>query len=220
MKRIVPAVLLVLLCSCQTTQFSPPVRDYPALAAAAVGKYTIADNNVFGLTPEGRLDPKFQVLETHREGPWTIDRVVDRHGDFDRTEVTLDGSGTIVRIRFFKTVHSSFGRQDMYNTIYQELKGKYKAVQTLGDLDTAELTVNVADSVEEWKQHYIEYVQLMDEPSNLGAQFSWILQPHLSVISAVFHREADGTTAVLDYQTKMYAAALKAQAAAKPESSN
>jgi len=220
MKRFAPAALALLLCSCQTTSYEPPVRDYAALAAAAVGKYTIDDNNVYGLRLEGKLDPGFQVLESRKEGPWSVDKVVDKSSGFDNAEVTTDETGAIVRIRFFKTTHTDFGRQDAYNSIYQTLKAKYKAVQVLGDLDTSEMTVNVADGVDDWKQHYIEYLQLMDEPNNLGAQFCWILHPHLSVVSAVFHREANGTTMVLDFQTKRYAAALKAKAAPAPASAN
>lgn len=212
MNRIALAAVVLLLCSCQTNPYSPPVRDYPAMAAAAVAKYTIEDNDVYGLSPEGKLDPGFQVLESRTEGAWTVDRVVDKRSGFDPAEVTLDETGAIVRIRFFKTLRTDFGRRDTYNTIYQDLRSKYKAVQTLGDLDTAEMTVYVADSVEEWKQHYIEYVQLMDEPNNLGAQFSWILQPHLSLIQVVFRREGNGTNVVVEYQTKRYAAAMKAKA--------
>jgi len=49
-----------------------------------------------------------------------------------------------------------------------ELKTKYKAVQRNGDRDTTELTVYVAGNEAEWKQRYIQYLQLMDEPNNLG----------------------------------------------------
>jgi hypothetical protein len=219
MKRIAPAVLALLLSSCQTPSYEPPVRDYPALAAAAVGKYTITDNDVYGLHPEEKLDPKFAILASRREGDWTVDTVADKRSGFDRVEVTLDSAGTIVRLRFLKLARSTFARQDTYNTIYRELKSKYKAVQTLGDLDTAELTVNVAASAEDWTRHYIEYLQLMDEPNNLGAQFCWILHPHLSLIQAMFRRGDTGTSVVVDYQTKKYAAALAAAKAAAASSS-
>ncbi len=209
MKRIGIAALLVLLSSCQTVPSAPQEKDYAALAAAAVAKYTIANNDVYGFTPEGRFERNLPILETRKEGPWTVYTVPEKKHGFDRAEVTVDESGTIVRLRFFKATHSAFGRQDEFNTIYQELKSKYKAVQTLGDTDTAELTVNVANNVEDWKQHYIEYLQLMDEPNNLGAQFSWILQPHLSEIRAVFQRQGSGANLVVDYQTKMYATAMK-----------
>lgn len=215
MKRLVLAVPILLLGSCQTTTpESPPVRDYAALAAAAMPKYTIADNNVYGLTPEGRLDPGLPILESHKDGAWTVDRIAEKRGGFDGADVTVDGSGTIVRIQLNKTTHSSFGRQDAYSTIYEALKSRYKAVQSLGDTDTAELTIYVAADAAEWQQHYIQYLQLMDEPNNLGAQFCWILQPHLSQIQAIFRRRGDVTTMVVDYQTKLYAAALKARAAA------
>jgi hypothetical protein len=214
MKRIAPAACVLLLCSCQTISYSPPVRDYPALAAAAVGKYTIADNNVYGFTPEGKLDPSLPAQEVRKEDSWTVYRVPAKKGGFDSAELTVDGSGTIVRIQLYRTVHTAFGRQDAFNSIYQDLKSQYKAVQSLGDADTAELTVNVAADAGEWQQHYIQYLQLMDEPNNLGAQFCWILQPHLSLIQAIFHRQGDGTQLVFDCQTKMYAAALKAKAAA------
>jgi hypothetical protein len=215
MKRLAVAVPILLLCSCQTiTPESPPVRDYAALAAAAMAKYTIADNNVYGLTPEGRLDPSLPILETRKEGAWTVDRVPDKKGGFDSADVTVDGSGTIVRIQLNKTTHTAFGRQDAFSTIYESLKSRYKAVQSLGDTDTAELTINVAADAAEWQQHYIQYLQLMDEPNNLGAQFYWILHPHLSQIQAIFRRQGDVTVMVVDYQTKMYAATLKAKAAA------
>lgn len=215
MKRLVFAIPVVLLCSCQTTPSeSPPVRDYDAMASAAVARYTISDNSVYGLTPEGHLDPDLQVLSTRKAGAWTVLTVADKKGGFDSVDVTVDGSGTIVRLQFYKVTHTAFGRQDEYNTIYQSLRSKYKAVQTLGDLDTAELAVNVAIDVNDWKQHYIQYLQLLDEPNNLGMQFCWILQPHLSLIQATFRRQGDGTHLVVDYQTKLYAAAIKAQAAA------
>ncbi len=215
MKRIAPAALALLLCSCQTTSYEPPVRDYPALAAAAVDKFTIAGDNVHGFTLEGRLDPKFTVLDTRRDGAWTVETVADKPSGFDKVEVTLDETGAIVRLRFLKVARSTFTRQDSYSTIYEDLKTRYKAVQTLGDLDTAEMTVNVADSVDDWKPHYIQYLQLMDEPNNLGAQFCWILHPHLSLIQAVFRRGDNGTSIVVDYQTKKYAAAQATRAAAK-----
>lgn len=221
MKRLAIAIPLVLLCSCQTTPpESPPVRDYDAMASAAVDKYTITDNNVYGLQPEGHLDPSLPVLATRKAGDWNVLTVADKKGGFDRVDVTVDGSGTIVRLQFYKVTHTSYGRQDEYNNIYQSLKSRYKAVQTLGDLDIAELAVNVSIDVNDWKQHYIQYLQLLDEPSNLGMQFCWILQPHLSLIQATFKRQSDGTHLVIDYQTKLYAAAMKAQAAAAAAAAN
>jgi hypothetical protein len=85
-------------------------------------------------------------------------------------------------------------------------------VQRLGDLDTADLTVYVAGDEAEWKQHYIQYLQLMDEPNNLGAQSCWILHPHLSLIKAVIKKQGAGALLVIDYQTKKYAAAQPATA--------
>lgn len=219
MKRIASAAFVLLLCSCQTISYSPPVRDYPALAAAAVGNYTIADNNVYGFTPEGKLDPGLPAQEVRKDGNWTVYRVPAKKGGFDTAELTVDGSGTIVRIQLYRAIHTAFGRQDAFNSIYQDLKSEYRAVQSLGDSDTAELTVNVAADAAEWQQHYVQYRQLMDEPNNLGAQFYWILQPHLSLIQAIFHRQDGGTQLVLDCQTKIYAAALQARAAAAPRSS-
>ena len=86
-------------------------------------------------------------------------------------------------------------------------------MQRIGDRDTAELTVYVAGDPAEWKQHYVEYLQLMDEPNNLGAQNCWILQPHLSLIQATIRRQGAGASLVIDFQTKKYAAAMKAKAA-------
>jgi len=221
MKRFAFAVPVLLLASCQTPSFEvPPNRDYAGLAAVAVSKYVIADNNVFGLTPEGHLDPGIPVLGTRKAGDWTVLTIADKQGGFDSVDVTVDGSGTILRLQFRKLSHTAFGRQDEFNTIFQDLKSRYKAVQTLGDTDTRELSVNVAADEDEWKQHYIQYLQLMDEPNNLGAQFCWILQPHLSLIQATFRREGDGARMVLDYQTKLYAAAMKAQAAAAAPPAN
>jgi hypothetical protein len=214
MKRIAPAAFALLLCSCQTPPLSPSTKDYAGLAAAAVAKYTIADNNVNGFTPEGKLDPSLPAQAVRQDGDWTVYRVPAKKGGFDHAELTVDGSGTIVRIQLYRTVHTAFGRQDVFNSIYQDLKSKYKAVQSLGDADTSELTVNVAADAGEWQQHYTQYLQLMDEPNNLGAQFSWILQPHLSLIQAVFRRQDGSTQLVLDCQTKLYAAALQAKAAA------
>jgi hypothetical protein len=215
MKWLAFAIPVVLLCSCQTTPSeSPPVRDYDAMAAAALPKFTISDNNVYGFTPEGRLDPGLPVLATRKDGAWTVLTVAAKKGDFDSVDVTVDSAGTIVRLQFHKVTHTAFGRQDEFNTIYQSLKSKYKAVQTLGDADTAELTINVAADASEWKQHYVQYLQMLDEPSNLGLQSCWILQPHLSLIQATFRREGEGSRLMLDFQTKIYAAALKAQAAA------
>jgi hypothetical protein len=182
MKRITLAALVLSLCSCQTTSFSPPVKDYAALAAADVPKYTITDNDVYGLEPEGRLDPGLPIQGSRQDGNWTVYTVPDRKDGFDRVEVTVDASGIIVRIQFFKASHTSLGWRELFDTTYDSLMSKYRAVQRLGDLDTAELTVYVAGDEAEWKQHYIQYLQLMDEPNNLGAQSCWILHPHLSLI--------------------------------------
>ena len=44
MKRIALAVSVLLLCSCQTTSFSPPTTDYAARADADMAKFTFTDN--------------------------------------------------------------------------------------------------------------------------------------------------------------------------------
>lgn len=215
MKRIVPVAMVLLLTSCQTTVAPPRApKNYAAIAAAAVSKYTITDNDVYGFTPDGRLDPNLSILGRSKDGNWTVYKVPVKRANFDYAEVTVDGSDTILRLQFFKTTHTSFGRQDAFNTIYHDLKSTYKVVQSLGDNDLAELTVHVADNAQMWERHYVEYLQLMDEPNNLGAQFSWILQPHLSLIRAEFRRAAGTTKIVVDYQTKTYAAAVAAREAA------
>gem|GEM_PF-1938451 len=220
MKRITLAALVLSLCSCQTTSpYSPLVRDYAALAAADMSKYTIADNHVYGFEPEGRLDPSLPIQESRKDGNWTVYTVPDRKYGFDRVEVTVDASGTIVRLQFFKTSHTAIGWREFFDNTYQSLKSEYRALQRLGDLDTAELTVYVAGDEADWKQHYIQYLQLMDEPNNLGAQSCWILHPHLSLIQAVIKKQGVGALLVIDYQTKKYAAAQQASAVApKPAS--
>ena len=149
MKRITLAALVLSLCSCQTTSFSPPVKDYAALAAAEVPKYTITDNNVYGLEPEGRLDPSLPIQGSRQDGNWTVHTVPDRKDGFDRAEVTVDASGTIVRIQFFKAAHTAIGWRELFDSTYESLKSKYKVVQRLGDVDTADLTVYVAGRSEE-----------------------------------------------------------------------
>ncbi|MFA5057839.1 MAG: hypothetical protein WC485_06970 [Opitutaceae bacterium] len=207
MKRITLAALVLLLSACQTTSFSPPVRDYAALAAAAVAKYTITDNDVYGFAPEGKLDPRLAVLESHPEGNWTVCKVADRKSGFDSVLVTVDRAGTIVRLQFSRRSHTSLGWHDFIDSTDQDLQSTYKAVQRIGDNDTVELTVYVANDETEWKQHYIQYLQLMDEPNHLGAQNCWILQPHLSLIQATIKRQGAGALLQIDFQTKQYAAA-------------
>ena len=214
MKRILPAALILLLCSCQTAPESGAPKDYSARAAVDIAKYTIANNDAYGFEPEGRFDAgSVSVLESHREQDWTIYKVSDKKGGFDSVELTVDGSDTIIRLRFFKVSHTPIGRRDSIAMAYQDLVSKYKAVQRIGDPDTADLTVYVADNETEWKTHYTEYLQLMDEPNhlNLGAQNCWILQPHLSQIQAVVHRVGQGATLVMDFQTKAYAAAIRSR---------
>ncbi len=216
MKRFALVATVLLLCSCQTTVAPPKApKDYAALAAAAVSRYTISDNDVYGFRPEGQLNPNLSIMGRQKEGDWTIYKVPVKGADFDYAEVTVNGSDTILRLQFYKTTHTAFGRQDAYSTLYQNLKSTYKAVQVLGDNDTAEFTVNVAPNRQVWERHYIEYLQLMDEPNPLGAQLCWILQPQLHLIHAVFQKTNDGARLVVDYQTKIYAAAMKARAAAK-----
>ncbi|HUJ44228.1 MAG TPA: hypothetical protein VLW52_11525 [Opitutaceae bacterium] len=207
MKWIALAAIVLLLGACQTATQPAATKDYDALAAAAVAKYTVADNDVYGFTPEGRFNASLPSLESRQEGDWTVHRVADKKYGFDSVEVTVDASGTIVRLQFFKTSHTSLGWRELFNLAYQDLKTKYKALQRIGDNDTEELTVYVANDAAEWKQHYSEYLQLMDEPNNLGAQNCWILQPHLSQIQAVIKRQGAGAVLTMDFQTKLFAAA-------------
>ncbi len=214
MKRITLAALTLLLASCQTAPESTAPKDYASLADAAIARFTIADNNVYGFEPEGRFDPSaHQILETRPDGAWTVYQLPGKKIDFDSIEVTVDESGTIVRLRFVSTSRSGLAWRTAIDTAYQDLSSKYKAVQRIGDRDTAELTVYVADDPAEWKQHYVEYLRLMDEPNNLGAQNCWILQPHLSLIQATIRKQEAGASLVIDFQTKKYAAAMKAKAA-------
>jgi hypothetical protein len=213
MKRITLAAIVVLLGACQTGTGPTATKDYAALAAAAVPRFTSTDNNVYGFAPEGRLDPNLPILESRPAGGSTVHKIADKKYGFAYVDVTVDPSGTIVRLQFFKTSHSSLAWREFFNTAYQDLKAEYKAVQRIGDNDTMELTVYVANDETEWKQHYSEYLQLMDEPNNLGAQNCWILHPHLGQIHAVIKRQGTGATLVMDYQTKMFAAASQQKAA-------
>jgi hypothetical protein len=212
MKRISLAALALLLASCRTAPEPTPTKDYAALADAAVAKFTIADNDAFGFAPEGRFDPNQPILENRKEGNWTVYKLAGKKSGFDTVEMSVDESGTIVRLQFFSASRSALGRREAIDTAYRDLEAKFKAVQRIGDLDTAELTVYVASDAAEWKQHYIQYLQLMDEPTHLGAQNCWILQPHLSQIQATIRKQGTGASLVIDFQTKKYAAALKAKA--------
>ncbi len=213
MKRITLAALTLLLASCQTAPESTAPKDYAALADAAVGRFTIADNDVYGFAPEGPFDPAaHQVLESHPDGGWTVYKLPGRKIDFDSVEVTVDETGAVIRLRFSRASRSGLGWRTAIDTAFQELSSKYKAVQRSGDRDTAELTVYVAADPAEWKQHYVEYLRLMDEPDNLGAQNCWILQPHLSLVQATIRRQGAGALLVMDFQTKRYAAAMRAKA--------
>ncbi len=215
MKRIpLAALVLLLLASCQTAPETKPPKDYAALADAAMGRFTIADNDAYGFQPEGRFDPAaHQILETQPAGAWTVYKLAGRGTGFDSVEVTVDDTGAIVRLRFLRATRGALGWRTAVDAAYQDLNSKYKAVQRIGDRDTAELTVNVAGTPAEWKQHYVEYLQLMDEPDNLGAQNCWILQPHLSLVQATIRRQESGAQLVIDFQTKKYAAAMQAKAA-------
>jgi hypothetical protein len=222
MRWIPVTALLLLLCSCQTASDSGAPKDYAARADADIGKYTITNNDVYGFEPEGKFDPgAVSILESHKEGDWTIYKVNDKKGEFDSVELTVDGSGSIIRLRFFKLAHSSVGRRDTIETAYSDLVSKYKVVQRTGDLETANLTVYVADDAAAWKERYIAYLQLMDEPNkrtpgsredfHLGAQICWILQPHLSEVQAIIRQEGQGTSLVMDFQTKTYTAVIKSR---------
>jgi hypothetical protein len=217
MKRIAFAVPVLLLCSCQTTSFSPPTTDYAARAEADMAKFTITDNDVYGFEPEGKFEPgSAEILESHKDQDWTVYKVHSKPGGFDSADLTVDESGAIIRLQFFKAVRTSVGRRDAVEAVDQELKSKYKVLQRIGNLDTADLTVYVAADEAEWKKHYIEYLQLMDEPNHLGAQSCWILQPHLHQIKAVIKKDGAGASLVVDYQTKKYVEALKDRPPAKP----
>ena len=212
MKRIALAALALSLSSCQTAVESNAPKDYTARADADIAKYTIANNDVYGFEPEGKFDASaVSILESRKADNWTIYNVADKKSGFDSVELTVDGSGTIIRLRFFKITRTSVGRRESMDTAYQDLKSKYKAVQRIGDLDTADLTVYVAANDGEWKKHYIDYLQLMDEPDHLGAQNCWIVQPHLSQIQATVKKVGQGATLVIDFQTKAYTQAVAKQ---------
>ncbi len=214
MKRIPLAALVLLLASCQTAPESTQPKDYAALADAAMARFTVADNDAYGFEPEGRFDPAaHQILDSHPEGAWTVYRLPGKKSGFDTVEVTVDETGTIIRLKFTRTSRSALGWRDAIDTADRDLRSKYRAVQRIGDRDTAELTVYVANDPTEWRQHYVEYLQLMDEPNNLGAQNCWILQPHLSQVQATIKRQGTGSLLVIDFQTKRYAAAMQAKAA-------
>ena len=231
MKWIPLIASTLLLCSCQTAPESDAPKDYTARADAEIAKHIITDNDVYGFAPEGKFDASsVTVLESHKAQDWTIYKVPDKKNEFDSVELTVDGSDTIIRLRFFKLTHTAVGRREAIETAYQDLMSKYKVVQRTGDLDTADLTVYVADNEAAWKERYIDYLQLMDEPNktspgaredyHLGAQICWILQPHLSQIQAIVRQEGQSASLVIDFQTKAYAAAVKSRTPPpKPESS-
>jgi hypothetical protein len=219
MKRIAFAALALSLCSCQTAVDTSVPKDYGPRADADIAKYTITDNDVYGFKPESQFDPgSVSIMESRKDQDWTIYKVPDQKTGFDSVELTVDGSGMIIRLRFFKLTHTSVGRREIVDTAYQDLKSKYKAVQRIGDFDTADLTVYVADNEAAWKERYIAYLQLMAEPDktsprsqedfHLGAQLCWILHPHLSQIQAIVRKAGQGATLVIDFQTKAYARAV------------
>jgi hypothetical protein len=222
MKWIPIAALTLLLASCQTASVSDAPKDYAARADADIAKYTITDNAASGFEPEGKFDASnVTVLESRKDHDWTIYKVPDKRDEFDSVELTVDGTGTIIRLQFFKMTHTTVGRREAVDTAYKYLMARYKVVQRTGDLDTANLTVYVAENAAAWKERYIQYLQLMDEPDkthpsvkedyHLGAQLCWILQPHLSQIQAIVRQEGQGASLVIDFQTKAYAAAIKSQ---------
>jgi len=211
-----------MLASCQTAPEAGAPKDYNARAEAEIAKYTITNNDVYGFEPEGKFDAStVSILESHKDQNWTIYKVPDKKSGFDNVELTVDESGTIIRLRFFKLTRTSVGRLESVDTAFQDLKAKYKAVQRAGDLDSVNLTVYVADNEAAWKDRYIAYLQLMEEPNkrfidsredyHLGAQICWILQPHLSLIQAIVRQEGAGASLVMDFQTKDYAAAMKSR---------
>jgi hypothetical protein len=212
MKRIALAALTLSLCSCQTTPGSTANKDYAALAAAEVARHTITDDDVYGFVPEGPYSETSPALETRQTPLGTVHRLADKKAGYDWVDVTVDGTGVIIRLQFFKKAHTSLGWQNFVDQAYLELKTKYKAMHRAADRDTTELTVYVAADEAEWKKYYIQYLQLMDEPNTLGAQNCWIMHPHLSLIQAVIKRLDGGATLTIDYQTKRYAEALKSPA--------
>ena len=222
MKWIPLVAITVLFSSCQTAPESEAPKAYAARADAEIAKYTITNNDVYGFEPEGKFDAgSVTILDSHKENDWTVYRIPDKKSGFDSAELTVDAAGTIVRLRFFKLAHTSVGRSEAVETAYQDLKSKYKAAQRTGDQDTEDLTVYVADNAVEWKDRYIAYLQLMDEPNkrsarstedyHLGAQLCWILQPHLSQIQAIVRADGHGASLTMDFQTKAYAAAIKSR---------
>jgi hypothetical protein len=213
MKRIALAALALSLSSCQTAIESNAPKDYNPRADADIAKYTIANNDVYGFEPEGKFDPgAVSIMESRKDQDWTIYKVADKKSGFDSVELTVDGTDTIIRLQFFKIAQTSVGRREFVDTAYQDLKSKFHgAVQRIGDLDTADLTVYVAANETEWKKHYVEYLQLMDEPNHLGAQNCWILQPHLSLVQAIVKRAGQGSTLMIDFQTKAYARVIESR---------
>jgi hypothetical protein len=223
MKWIPISALTLLLASCQTAPVSDAPKDYAARADAEIAKHVVTNNDIYGFEPEGKFDPSsVTVLESRKDRDWTVYKVPDKKNEFDSVELTVDGSGTIIRLRFLKLTHTSVGRRDAIDTAYKDLMSKFKVVQRTGDLDTANLTVYVAENEAAWKERYIQYLQLMDEPNkeypgakedyHLGAQLCWILQPHLSLIQAVVRQEGQGSSLVIDFQTKAYATLMKSLA--------
>jgi len=219
MKRIAFAALALSLCSCQTAVDTSAPKDYGPRADADIARYTITNNDAYGFQPESQFDPgTVSILESRKDQDWTIYKVPDQKKGFDGVELTVDGSGMIIRLRFFKLTHTAVGRREIVDTAFQDLKSTYKAVQRTGDLDTADLTVYVADDGAAWKERYVAYLQLMDEPGktsprsrddfHLGAQLCWILHPHLSQIQATVRRAGQGATLVIDFKTKAYARQL------------
>jgi len=99
---------------------------------------------------------------------------------------------------------------------------RYKVVQRTGDLDTANLTVYVAENAAAWKERYInppadgraeqKRIRVRKKITTLGRSSAGYLQPHLSQIQAVVRQEGQGASLVIDFQTKAYAAAIKSQA--------
>lgn len=217
MKRLALLASTLLLCSCQTAVEPPVNKDFTARAAADIDRYRVADNSAYGYEPEGRFDPSARPVQgTFADGAWKVYQVTDTKAGFDRVEVTVDDEGTILRLRFIKPTFSSVARRDTINSVYEELRHKYKVMERIGDNDTAELTVYVANDDADWIQHRVQYLQLMDEPNHLGAQDCWILQPHLSLVQVTIKRqEGAGALIVVDYQTKKYAAGMAVRAAEK-----
>jgi len=77
-------------------------KDYAALAAAEVARHTISNDNVYGFEPEGQYSQTLPLLDTRKESVGTVYRLADQKNAYDWVDVTVDETGTIIRLQFFK----------------------------------------------------------------------------------------------------------------------